>query len=197
MQTTIYNMSDREIEASRCGESETKMRMRVRKWAKYREQNIYRQSIQGNGRNILSSVASIFSLFSIYIYSIFDLFRLVYIVEMCVCVCCMWAAVFGIVFDVSANKFYHLFYSLLPIEYDMALSSGSSATQHGQTRHINTIQSTPYTLIGLESNSLTHTHAHPTTIYTLLSSAVNSYCLFCEFRSLIMCSLVWMAKWRT
>lgn len=108
MQTTIYNMSDREIEASRCGESETKMRMRVRKWAKYREQNIYRQSIQGNGRNILSSVASIFSLFSIYIYSIFDLFRLVYIVEMCVCVCCMWAAVFGIVFDVSANKFYHI-----------------------------------------------------------------------------------------
>lgn len=46
-----------------------------------------------------------------FIYSIFDLFRLVYIVEMCVCVCCMWAAVFGIVFDVSANKFYHLFYS--------------------------------------------------------------------------------------
>lgn len=70
MQTTIYNMSDREIEASRCGESETKMRMRVRKWAKYREQNIYRQSIQGNGRNILSSVPSIFSLFSIYIFDI-------------------------------------------------------------------------------------------------------------------------------
>lgn len=140
---------------------------------------------------------------SVYIFAIFDLYIRYSIcldwftLLKCVCVCCMWAAVFGIVFDVSANKFYHLFYSLLPIEYDMALSSGSSATQHGQTRHINTIQSTPYTLIGLESNSLTHTHAHPTTIYTLLSSAVNSYCLFCEFRSLIMCSLVWMAKWRT
>lgn len=133
-----------------------------------------------------------------FIYSIFDLFRLVYIVEMCVCVCVLHVG----------RRFWHslrcirqqilsFFYSLLPIEYDMALSSGSSATQHGQTRHINTIQSTPYTLIGLESNSLTHTHAHPTTIYTLVSSAVNSYCLFCEFRSLIMCSLVWMAKWRT
>lgn len=139
---------------------------------------------------------------SVYIFAIFDLY-------IRYSICLDWFTLLRCVCVLHVGRrFWHslrcirqqilsFFYSLLPIEYDMALSSGSSAIQHGQTRHINTIQSTPYTLIGLESNSLTHTHAHPTTIYTLLSSAVNSYCLFCEFRSLIMCSLVWMAKWRT
>lgn len=149
-------------------------------------QTISIDDIQGNGKNILSLVASIFSHIRYIRYLIcLDWFRLLE---------CAFAFHMGRRFwhslrCVFAKHFYHIllgFFFCGPFSVVWyAVEFGSlallSCTQNSRARILHT----------------THTHAGfsiPTTMYALLNSAVNSYCLFSS--SIVDYVVAGMAKWR-